>query len=485
VDARPNILFVTADHLRYDTLGHTGDPVIQTPAIDRLAKEGVRFEQLFVQNPVCQPSRATMMTGRYPRHHGVRWNGNRLDENETTLVEFLKRQGYTTASIGKHHIAQERFRAALDVVDAEAIRRNWREQPDGDYTVHDPNPFETYVRARGYEYVTGYALPDFRKRLGAVPSDLPEDCHLDAYVGMKARQYLESADKSTPFFLWLGFYGPHHPYVPSGRFAHMYDPAHVPPFRRAEGDIAAKPPEYQLYIETPDHKYRGFPSTSKQTFREMKAAYYGMVSQLDWQLGLTLDVLDARGLAENTIVVFTSDHGEFLGDHGIPAKAPFLLDCMLHVPCIVRAPGALEGASFPQLAESVDLFPTIARLTGLEPPEWVQGRDLCPSIRGQGSRDDAPQTAIYAEAVDKRCIRSAEWKYIHYPGKPYGELYHLTEDPHELDNLYHQETDIRNVMRDMYYQVLDQTEDFMHPTYARFTGVHPETGQEITHYHTW
>ena len=145
----PNILFVTADHLRYDTLGHTGDPVLQTPAIDGLAAQGIRFDQFFVQNPVCQPSRATMMTGRYPRHHGVRWNGSRLDENEMTLVEFLKDQGYTTALVGKHHVAQERFRTALDHVDAAGIRRNWRERADGDYTVLDPNPFEQYVRERG------------------------------------------------------------------------------------------------------------------------------------------------------------------------------------------------------------------------------------------------------------------------------------------------------------------------------------------------
>ena len=177
---RPNILFITADHLRYDTLGCTGDPIIQTPSIDGLARDGASLTRFFVQSPVCQPSRATMMTGRYPRHHGVRWNGNRLDENEMTMVEFFQQHGYATASIGKHHISQDRFRAALDVVDAQGIRRNWREREDGDYTVRDPNPFEAYVRSRGHEYATGYALPGFRERLGAVPSDLPEACHLDA-----------------------------------------------------------------------------------------------------------------------------------------------------------------------------------------------------------------------------------------------------------------------------------------------------------------
>jgi arylsulfatase len=480
----PNILFITADHLRYDTIGCHGDPAIRTPAIDALARDGVDFNNYFSQNPVCQPSRATMMTGRYPRHHGVRWNGNRIDANEMTLVEFLKGRGYATASIGKHHISQDRFDAAVDHFDADHIRRNWKERPDGDYTVRDPNPFERYVRSRGHEYATGYALPEFRERLGAVPSDLPEDCHLDAYVGMRTREYLERVDGSQPFFLWMGFYGPHHPYVPSGRFAHMYDPDEVPPFHRADDDIELKPPEYGLYFQEPTHKYHGFANASERTFREMKAAYYGMVSQLDWQLGLTLDALRERGLAENTIVVFTCDHGEFLGDHGIPAKAPFLLDCMLHVPCIVSGPGIGSGQTRAELIESVDLFPTIARLAGYEAPEWVQGRDVTPLL-GEEAADFAPREAIYAEAVDKRCVRTGEWKYIHYPGKPYGELYHVSEDPHELRNLWDEEPTVRQRMRDLYYRILDETEDTRHPKYQRFGGIDPETGKEITHYLTW
>jgi arylsulfatase A-like enzyme len=111
--------------------------------------------------------------------------------------------------------------------------------------------------------------------------------------------------------------------------------------------------------------------------------------------------------------------------------------------------------------------------------------DICPRIGDTPAPDIPSRTAIYAEAVDKRCVRTREWKYIHYPGKPYGELYHLTQDPYELDNLYDRETDVRKAMRELYYDVLDRTEDFRHPTYARFTGIHPETGQESTHYHTW
>jgi arylsulfatase A-like enzyme len=491
----PNILLVTADHLRYDTLGCTGDPVIQTPAIDSLASGGVSFSRAFAQNPVCQPSRASIMTGRYPRHHGVRWNGDRINENETTLVEFFKSRGYTTASIGKHHISQDRFTKALDHCDASGIRRNWTERPDGRYEVRDPNPFEDYVRSRGFEYRTGYALPDFRKRLGAVPSELPEECHLDSYVGMRASRYLDHIDRGKPFFLWLGFYGPHHPYVPSGRFARMYDPDRMPPFRRSEDDIAKKPVEYRLYFETENHKYRGFAEASDRTFREMKAAYYGMVSQLDRQLGLVLEKLEERGLAGETMVVFTSDHGEFLGDHGLPAKAPFLLDCMLHVPLIVRLPeragreaGARSspaGSVCDDLVESVDIFPTAATLAGFEAPPWVQGRDLGGLVADGNQDGHSAREAVYAEAVDKKCIRTDRWKYIHYPGKTYGELYDLERDPHELDNLHDSEKDLRLEMQGRFYRMLDATEDFRHPTYQRFEGPDPRTGENLTHYHTW
>ena len=480
----PNILFITTDHLRYDTLGYTGDPVIQTPAIDSLAGGGVRLTDCFVQNPVCSPSRATFMTGRYPRHHGVRWNGSRLNETEMTLVEFFKRQGYTTASIGKHGIGQKRFLDSLDHIDAVGIRRGWKEDPEGNYTVADPNPFEEYVRSRGYEYKTGYALPNFPANLGAVPSDLPEDCHIDAYVGRKGIEYLEQLDRPNPFFLWIGFYGPHHPYVPSGRFAHMYDPDGMPPFHRAPDDIAGKPVEYRLYFQAEDHKYRGFADASDETFRRMKAAYYGTVSQIDWQVGLILEVLEERNLEGDTIVVFLSDHGEFLGDHGIPAKAPFLLDCMLHIPCILRIPGSGSDVECDALTETVDLFPTLASLAGFDPPEAVQGKDLTPLLTGDPDAEP-PRDLVYAEAVDKRCIRSREWKLIHYPAKPWGELYNLVEDPHELHNLYDACPDIRERMTLDLYRHLDATEDFKHPRYQRFTDTHPETGEEITHYLTW
>ncbi len=366
------------------------------------------------------------------------------------------------------HLSQRRFEKALDYKAASSIRNM---NPD--------NPFVQYVKSKGFEYKTGFALPDFQKRLGAVPQpDQPEDCHLDAYVGMKTCEYLKETDEDKPFFLWLGFYGPHHPYVPSGRFATMYNADDMPPFHRSEDDLKKKPVEYTLYRQTEGHKYFPFANASEQTFREMKAAYYGMVSQIDWQIGLVLNTLKEQGLEDNTIVVFTSDHGEFLGDHGMPVKAPFLLDCMLHVPCLIRAPGTgQQGIESDKLAESVDIFPTLCSLAGLETPEWVQGRNL--------TGDHQSREAVYAEAVDKRCLRTREWKLIHYAAKKYGELYQLTEDPYELNNLYDDRPDVRESMTMDYYRHLDAIEDFKHPAYSRFTETDPESGKQVTHYITW
>ena len=461
---RPNILLVTTDHLRYDTLGYTGDPVIRTPAIDALAARSLRFERWFSQSPVCMPARATLMTGRYPQHHGVRWNFSALNENEVTLLEHFRRNGYTTASVGKHHVQQARFQASLDHVEAEGIRN-----------MDTDNPFVRHWAERGHVYLTGPALPDFQRRLGAVPRpDQPEDCHLDAWVGRRAREYLKRRDTAKPFFLWLGFYGPHHPYVPSGRFATMYDPDEVPGFHRSESDLARKPPEYTAYIQTPRHKFHGFHTASERTFREMKAAYYGTVSQIDWQLGLVLESLVETGQDSDTIVVFTSDHGELLGDHGMPAKGPFLLDCMLRVPCLVRPAGAREGRTVMDLAESVDLFPTLCALAGMETPVWVQGR----------ANAVGPREAVYAEAVDKQAYRKADWKLIRYTGRTYGELYDLRADPWELDNRWSDLPEVVGRLTDEARAHRESIEDFRHPTYARFDGVDSEGGP-FTHYLTW
>ena len=481
--AKYNVLFITADQLRFDALGCSGNPAARTPAIDRLAAEGVRFESMFVQSPVCQPSRAAFMTGRYPRNHGVKWNGSALNENELTMLEHFKRNGYVTAMIGKHRIRQQRFAQAIDVQAADNIRRVWRkEREDGDYTVEpgQENEFEAYVRSRGYEYRTGYALPNFRSNLGTVPSSLPEDCHLDAYVGMKGAEFLRSRDGGEPFFLWLGFYGPHHPYVPSGPFARMFDSIPLPPMRRSPFDLAKKPPEYRMFCESDRHKFRGFLSASEEKLNKMRAAYYGMVSQLDRQLGLVLEALEETGQADNTMIVFLSDHGDFLGDHGIPGKAPFLLDCMLHVPCILRVPNGKRGGAVRGLAESVDIFPTLCALAGIDIPRHVQGFDLSAAVLDPQRRLVACREEIYAEAVDKKCIRTQRWKYVHYPCKPYGELYRLDEDPHELDNVHDEYPEVVREMRERYYAVLDRTEETVHPSYKQITGTDPRSGERMT-----
>jgi arylsulfatase A-like enzyme len=158
---------------------------------------------------------------------------------------------------------------------------------------------------------------------------------------------------------------------------------------------------------------------------------------------------------------------------------------MLHVPCLIHVPGGRSGAAADDLVESVDLFPTLTHLAGLNTPEWVQGRDLTPLITGEGEGKYGSRQAVYAEAVDKRCLRTREWKLIHYPAKSYGELYHLSEDPHELNNLYAELPEIREKMTLDLYHHLDATEDFKHPRYNRFTERVPETGEEVTHYHTW
>ena len=258
----------------------------------------------------------------------------------------------------------------------------------------------------------------------------------------------------------------------------MYGPHQKPPFHRAADDLERKPPEYLLYTQAQSHKFRGFPAASDQTFGEMKAAYYGMVSQIYWQVGLIVAQLQQQGLAEDALIVFTSDHG-------MPAKGPFLLDCMLQVPLLIAGPGVAAGRTVSELVEEVDLFPTISSFCDLELPPWLQGQDLSQALAGQEARAPAPRERIYAEAIDKKCIRTSDWKYIHYPGKAYGELYDLRRDPHELYNLFADQSHQVARMRAEFYQLLDDTEETIHPSYDRFEGVDPRTGTPLTHYHVW
>ena len=447
---RPNILFICTDQQRYDALGCYGNRQISTPTIDRLAAEGVLFEQCYVQNPVCSPSRASLLTGQYPHAHGLWANGVALPRHKPLFTKALAEAGYDCGMIGKMH---------------QSACFNGRTEPrldDGFGTyewAHDPthgSPENAYHRWLEREHPALYAqvtASGFGRR-GHDPvgfDRLPTEAHYSHWVGERAIDFLrQERDTAEPFFLWANFYDPHHPFVAPDEYLARYDPATLPAPLGRPGELADLPP----VLTTASQKSyagiaRGFAEHTPEEIQQIIAGYYAMVTLVDDEVARILATLAELGLAENTCVIFTSDHGEMLGDHALLLKGPMMYEGAVRVPLIARWPGVLPaGERREPIVQWLDLNPTLLAIAGLPPLPTSQGNDLLPLARGDA---DAPTRgwAIceyrdsghpYDPAVHTTMLRQGNHKLIVHHGDPAtarprtGELYDLAADPQELHN---------------------------------------------------
>lgn len=436
-DSRPNILFIMTDEQRYDCVGCYGNPVLRTPHIDSIAARGVRFDRGYVQNPMCMPSRMAIMTGRYCSGHGCNINctGIPPHEQEHTFMRHLRDAGYYTAAIGKMHMMPKwgpfGFRY-LDLIEGQADRNN---------------QYTDYLRAKGLEGQQHTAKGE-RLPFDIYTQALPAEENIDVFIGRRAVRWLEQWDRDEPFMLWVSFCNPHFPFDPPEPYDTLYDPAEVPLPVWKEGELERKPPQRQLQQE------RGYDRADEPLLRKMVANTYGLIAILDDQVGRILRALEARGLAENTLIAFTSDHGDNLGDHRLLHKSgvTFYESCV-RVPYIVSYPPAFpQGAVCTELVETIDLPATFLDVAGAPAPETMQGRSLVglADSRLADWRDDAfseidlrinplmhgPRDPGSRDYV--AMIATKEWKYVHYPNLGIGELYNLVRDPHELDNLFYE-----------------------------------------------
>jgi arylsulfatase A-like enzyme len=481
-DQPPNFLLICVDQMRADHLGCNGNPVIRTPHLDSLASTGVLLRRAYVNNPLCMPGRATMFTGLTPRGHRVRTNGISLDPTVPTVPGALANAGYQTASIGKIHLTTYGVRPdfAPDGLPPEEFPEQYRLWKAGQIA-RVPTP---YFGFRHVEITIGhgpwvqgdYALwlqrehPREWERLQSTrpePSPLgAEECgtypleerlHHTAYVADRAIAYLQRCQRDQPFFLVCSFPDPHHPYCPPRPWDRMYSPTDVVPAAQRAGELDLLPPHmrtaYEHGLETSG---RGSPAKmSEEHRREILAHTYGMVSLIDDHVGRVLAALDELGLAEDTVVVFVSDHGDLMGDHGLHNKGPYHFDGVLRVPMIWRWPQRFPPSATSGLASLLDLAPTMLDLAAVpiptgpasdeapqEPPAWP-GRSLAPLLR---SECDAVQDSVVIEndedylGLRLRTLVTATHKITTYTGhrgsEPYGELFDLASDPHELHNLW-------------------------------------------------
>jgi len=438
--SRPNVILVYTDQQRFDTLGVNGNPLIRTPNLDAMARSGVHFTRPYVTTPICLPSRAGLFTGRY-NHTNLSYNNNRwLLPRETDLATLFRRHGYHTALIGKDHCFGALRERAFD---------------------------ETILAGH-----LGFGSPgdDVERTIGAVRRELmqapfandpvPADDGITARLFRDARRHVDRV-AGRPFFLWLSIPDPHPPYMVGAPYDRMYDDVAIPPPAWAEGEMADKPYRQRLVVEWDRFgaEYAG------GRIDRLRRIYWGMVSCIDAELGRLLEHLRAAGLEEDTIVVFTSDHGDYMGDHRMVRKGPHAYEALARVPLIFRWGSRLPARSTDALAANIDIFPTLCELAGVPCPPQVQGVSLAGVLRGSAERaremvfiehgdpgtplrpGDLPPgrlAELRAHSGHHLCaeicrgrtkaVRTDRWKYCCTPGDV-DELYDLHADGDELHNL--------------------------------------------------
>jgi len=477
---RPNFLFIISDQHRRDTLGCYGSQVCQTPSLDRLAAEGVLFENAFSTNVICAPSRATLITGRYPRTHGVITNGIPLPNAEITIPQVLAEAGYRTTAIGPMNLAPhdlgENFPGRRDDYispESFAWHRAGRPMPLPYHGFQHVIPRIGYPDDVAQHYRELVAidpkLPELWEKENALEppsgapsswkSGMPEEHSSSVWLADKAIRCLENfAREENPFFLHVGFPDPHFPFAPVAPWCNMYDPADVPMPHRSKEEVATKCKDYRRRLERFDKAWPYHPLDMPEVhIREIIAHYYGMVSQLDHNIGRILARLEELGLADNTVVIFLPDHGEHLGDHWLIYKC-CVLDELFHLPMIWRFPVNFPaGRRIEELVSYVDVMPTILSLAGLSSPRGVQGVPFDGALTGHPfpGRD-----AVLLENDQEdnrgwvRTIRTPRYHMSCHKPEGDGELYDLRHDPHELVNRW-DDPAFRPVRSDLFEQLVD------------------------------
>ncbi|AQQ71063.1 Arylsulfatase [Limihaloglobus sulfuriphilus] len=435
---QPNIVFIITDQQRYDTINAHGYGHMITPNMDRLANEGVSFTSAFAPGATCVASRAAIFTGMYPHNTGV-YSFNRW-AHQNTWVTDLADNGYHCVNIGKMHcdpiFAQngfhERWVAENKCQDFEKFglaEDDWGKFLIGNGLKRPLNRAEMYS--------------DWDKKLNAVPWEYEERYHVDSFVGDTAVKWLNNWDQRKSLFLEIGFPGPHEPYDPPQRFIDMYEDADIPEHKFSDDEFSKKPKQQrtlqQWFKNTPHNAVINYEDADAEDVKKMRKHYCANITLIDEKIGQLLESLETNGMLENTVLIFTSDHGDSLGDHKLPYKW-LMYDPMNRVPFMIkdfRKPNKTDGKKIDDLVSLIDIGPTILNYTKTETPVYLEGRPLNDYVE-KGSIE-APCQYVFCEDNYLMMIRSKTHKMVYYIDQEYGELYDLTQDPHELSNLWDDE----------------------------------------------
>lgn len=470
-----NILFITSDQHHYMCMGYN-NPNIKTPNLDRLAKMGIIFDRAYCPNPTSTPTRASMITGKYASQHGAWALGTKLSEKELTVGECFQQAGYRTALIGKAHF--QPLQATEEYPSCEAypvlqdfdfwknfngpfygfehveLTRNHTDEP------HVGQHYALWMEEKGGKnWRDWFCKPTGNSNAQHHVWNIPEKFHYDVWIAERTNAMLEEYKKNNEnFFLWASFFDPHPSYLVPEPWASMYKPEDMVVPEYTPGEFDDKPPHFGLTRQDkPDFSYlkeegedrphwvhgASRQMVSKEKMAKNMATYYGMVSMMDHYIGKILDKLEELDLMKNTVVVFTTDHGHFLGQHGLCAKAIHHYEDLLRIPWIVAMPDCVcPGTRSNAIQSIVDLAKTFLSIAGLPQPMSMSGKDQKEVWRGtvQSCRDHAivenhfQPTKFYAKSyINER------YKLTVYLNQTYGELFDLQADPKELVNLWDHE----------------------------------------------
>lgn len=418
-----NILLITTDHMRFDNVCANGNHSMVTPALDRMCEQGTRFTRCITPSPVCQPARASLFTGRYPSCHGVRRNGIVLPEDEITLQHVLADSGYYCGHFGKLHFLPHKERNHRAYHPLYGFHEMRMSDEPGCY----PDDYGRWLDALG---------PDARE---AGRTSLPGttrgpmehyifrgDPHLTHawWTASETIRFIHD-NKDRPFFCNTGFYAPHPPLIPPQDSFDLYEGSELKPRVYREGEMEDMPAFYKKSAER-------YADLSEEEWKTYRRFFYAMVSDVDRNTGRIINALKQEDLLDDTLIIFTSDHGDYLGDHGLQGKGMPCYNQVLNVPLVIQGPSIPRQNVCEEIVELTDIMPTVCSMAGADIPYGVQGMDIFPVI----TRDEPGREYAYCEYYTdsaERLLTGKKTKYCLYAS---GEevLFDLEHDPDELYN---------------------------------------------------
>ena len=475
MNEKMNVLFIITDAQRVDHLGCYGNKTLKTPNIDKFASESVRFTNYFCTNPICMPNRATMMTGLYPNVHGVRSNGINLNENVPTITKTLRNKGWHTAAIGKIHHQFWMAPFKRKSLSAENLA-SWAHPKGRKDPVREkfPNPYYGYdevelVVGNGsicsghyiewLEEKSPSVANDVKKRclnydylFSLYCDDIPEEYYNTTYVKERTLAFLERFAKgdygNKPFYLHCSFPDPHYPIIPPKRFRERYKPEDIElPANFNDVENLYNHKFLGKHLKNPPFKKAFLRESTEDEVKKITALTYASITYVDYSIGQILASLEKLGISENTIVIFTSDHGDLMGDHGLLFKGPCPFNGVLQLPLIWKVPGLnIQATVSDSLVSTIDYPKTILNLLGIKekhhPPD-MQGYDLTPILKNPEKKI---RECCFIENDEEigplksrlRHLITEDYKLTIYEDiVGFGDIFDRKNDPDELNNLWY------------------------------------------------